>query len=482
MVVRISTLILFFASSVAWGAEPVDELLSINEKADVDATPAEIDVTTMATLPVVLRDEAGEPVAGAEVRAYAMRMKEGGGHGYWDPKVYGPPKTIISNEQGKAAIRYPRHVRAGPRIMTTRLVTFSVTHADFIKETIHFDLGPDEAVVELKAGCEVRLSAADADRNPIHDFGVLMAGPQSPDLWAVEEDGTRRSRAVKEGMWQTMLVKLQDDGPTLFSHVLPLRFREGQQVRFRNVQLSPGVTVRGTLSAEVPRPVSGYVLATAIPQPAGNSWHREDPSLAWHDWTEVASDGTFIFQSLPRTGQLQLIVICEGWISTTKHEEARHQIMGQVFSIRDDDEQSVTVDMEPTGTLEVTLVTADGEPFTEGRISSWPNQRFLKGGSTLLGQRYRSAVWIRNQTRPPDERAPYYVSGELSFPYGQDVGGDGKVTLTGLPIRRPEEFVLRHDSFVLAEGGDRHEISFTLASPEVVKMRATVVPAARNEH
>jgi len=65
-----------------------------------ESPPDEIDVTAMTNLIVVLRDERGAPIPNAEVMAYAMRMREGGGHGYWYRKVYGQPKTVLSNEQG----------------------------------------------------------------------------------------------------------------------------------------------------------------------------------------------------------------------------------------------------------------------------------------------------------------------------------------------------------------------------------------------
>ena len=445
-------------------------------KSSKKSAPDEIDVTVMANLTVLLRDERGEAIPRAEVMPYAMRMREGGGHGYWNRKVYGPPKSVLSNEKGEAVIQYPSHVRVEPNIMTTSLVTFSVTHTDFVKKTVHFNLGPEKADVTLEAGCEVELSAVGTDRQPIEGFGVLIAGPYAPELWAEGKEGTRRSRAIKDGTWQTMLVKLQKKGPTLFSNVVPMRVRPAQRVRFRNLQMQPGTRVQGMLSDNVPRPVKGYVVATSVPLPAEDSWKEKDPSLIWHDWGEVGPDGSFEFESLPRSGELQLIAICEGWLSSTVSDDpvARSLVAGQVFDI-EGDELSVVVQMEATGTLEVSLVTEDGKPFTEGRISSWPNQHYLKGGNTLLGQRFRSALEIQNQLLPPDVRTSYFDD-ELQFPCIRQVGPDGTASLKGLPVGHQESLVLSHEAFVLKGGNERGEIRYTVDSAEPVRRKLVVIP------
>lgn len=448
-----------------------------------DKTAAdEVDVTAMATLTVVLRDAQGAAIANAEVRPYAMRMRERDGHGYWDQKVYGPPKTAISNEKGEAVIQYPGHVRSGPNVLTTSLVTFSVTHTDFVKKTVHFGLGPQigaqKATVSLDAGCEVDLSAVGEDRQRITGFGVLMAGPYGPDLWAEGGEESRRSRSIKEGIWQTILVKPQKDGPTLFSNLLPLRVGPSQTVRFRNIPMRPGTKVHGKFAENVPRPVKGYVVATSVPSPAKNSWEETEPSLLWHDWVEVTPEGTFEFESLPRSGELQLIAICEGWISSTVSDEpvAAALVAGQVFPI-ELDEHSFVVEMEPTGTLEVALVSEDGKPFTEGRVGSSPNQHYLKGGNTSLGQRYRSVHRIGNQLLPPDARTAYPYD-ELQLPYIREVGPDGMATLKGLPIGRPEYLFFSHPGFVL-KGGGQHGLDLKLDSAEPITQKVVVIPAGK---
>ena len=162
----------------------------------------------------------------------------------------------------------------------------------------------------MKKGCEIQLSAVDETGDPITGFAVLVAGPIAPEIWADDENGGRRTGGASDGTWQTMLVKPQDDSVTLFSSVLPLRVRPSQAVKIRNIRMTPGTRLIGTLSDNVPRPVkNGYVVTTTVPKPAGNSWDKEDPSLSWMQWEQIAGDGSFELSSIPQGGEIQVIAL-----------------------------------------------------------------------------------------------------------------------------------------------------------------------------
>jgi hypothetical protein len=156
---------------------------------------------------------------------------------------------------------------------------------------------------------------------------------------------------------------------------------------------------------------------------------------------------------------------------------ARALVAGQIFNI-EDDEHSFVVQMERTGTLEVSLVTEDGKPFTEGQISSWPNQHYLKGGNTLLGMRFSSAVQIQNQLLPPDARIAY-PDGEAQSPLIRKVGPDGTATLRGLPLGFEESLFLSHETFVLKGGAERGAIRYKVDSAEPVRQKLVVIPAKK---
>ncbi|NNE00834.1 MAG: hypothetical protein HKN47_26260 [Pirellulaceae bacterium] len=439
-----------------------------------------LDRDSLTELVVELTDDQGNPVADAAVVVYAMRMVEDQGHGYWNREKLGSPVAVISDANGQAVVKYPARVSARPKSLTTRLVTFSVKHYDFVAKTVHFDIGPEKAEVTLKRGCDIQLSAVDSSRQPVDDFAVLIAGRYSPEDWVDDGNGGRRTGAASDGNWQTLLVKPQDNGVTLFSSVLPLRVRPEQAVRIRNVRLKPGTRLTGNLSDNVPRPVqNGYVITVTAPKPANDSYSEEAPSITWHQWEPINPDGTFVLQSIPRSGKIQVIAVCDGWLSKTIPKE-NFFVKGHLFDI-DDDEVDVTVEMEETGTLEVVINTPGGEPLDGGTISSWPNQQYFKGGSTWLGARYSTMTSVLRQITPIDRRKPIDYRPDMNLPFSKQPVRNGIATLRGLPVGRKNSIVLQHAKWILSAGDDKDDenvanaaeagtVSFLIESPDTKRI------------
>ena len=455
-------------------------VLLISQIADAQSGPA-IDFKKMASLVVEVVDDQGKPVAGATVYPYAMRAAENAnGHGYWNDELIGPPKMEVTDVSGRATIHYPVNIGAPTEPRTTGMVTFEVKHTDYVRVVTHFDLGPEVARVEMKAGCEIQLSAVDADGKPVSAFAVAVAGRLAPDYWADGEKGSRRTRAASDGTWQTMLIKPQPDGRTLFSGVLPLRVRPDQDVTIRNIKLLPGMRVSGELSENVPRPVkAGVVIACCAPKPAENSYAEKDPSIVWHDWSEIREDGSFEFASLPRCGEMQLIAICDGWLSSTIPASATRRVEGQLFQLEKEESQfEPTVQMEQTGTLELTVLGPNGEPLAEGEVSGWPNQVYLKGGSTLLGSHYRSIDYFERQLLPPQDQQQIRFRRDQIMPY-QGKLVDGKVTLRGFPIGHNEPLALMHPQYVFKGEEGYARIQLDSPEPKAMTLKA-VLPIANN--
>lgn len=427
-------------------------LLLIPSLAAVAQTPADpqnVDRESLTDLVVQVNNSDGKPIANAAVMVYAMRMEEGGGHGFWNPTALGPPKQIFSGTDGKAIVQYPAKVYQTPQTLTTRLVTFSVNHADYVSETVHFDLGPEVAEVTLKKGCVVQLSAADENGQPLSEFAVLMAGPIAPQFWATDENGGRRTGGASDGTWQTLLVKPQEDGCTLFSTVLPLRVRPNQAVKIRNIRMQPGTHVKGRLSDNVPRPVNnGYVVTTTVPKPQNNSWDEQDPSITWTQWEPINADGTFELKSVPTGGEIQIIALADGWLSKTNVPEARVFVMGQLFDV-DEKAMELTVEMERTGSLLVTVNDPEGNPLQEGTLSSWPNQRYYKGGSTMLGMRYNTLDVVKNQLAPPDQQKNPYSRKFDHLPFAMRPISNGKATLSGYPVGKTISIIMQHPEYTI---------------------------------
>ena len=180
---------------------------------------------------------------------------------------------------------------------------------------------------------------------------------------------------------------------------------------------------------------------------------------------------------MPRGGDLQIIGICDGWLSSTNIPEANgHFIMGQLFKLDKDKPQiELTLEMEQTGSLELTILQPDGSPLNEGEISSWPNQLYLKGGSTLLGQRYRSIQFVEMQLMPVGEQTRPRREANRELPYQGKVV-DGKVTLKGLPVGRSESVVLIHPQLILKTDDAEGQVGFKLnsAEPKIMTLNTTL--------
>jgi hypothetical protein len=458
-------------------------LWSIAVAEEPTKNPESIDIDSLTDLVVELKDEEGKPVAGAAVMVYAMRMEEKDGHGFWNYQKLGPPKPVLSNDDGKAVASYPAKVHYAPRTMTTRLVTFNIQHSDFVSKVVHFDLGPKTAEVTLKRGCEIQLSAVGENGDPVNDFGVMIAGPHAPQMWADGGNGTRRTSAVNDGIWQAMMVKPRPDGRTLFSTVLPLRVRPEQAVRIRNVRLRPGTSIRGKLSENVPRPVKdGYVVTVTVPKPANDAWQEDNPSLTWTQCEAIQADGSFALKSVPRRGEIQILAFCDGWLSKTTVPDQNFFVMGQIFPLVEQPEMELTVEMEPTGTLQVTVTQADGTPIDGGTLSSWPNQKYHMNGATVLGARFSSLTTIENQLVPLDQRKPAYSRDFDFLPFMNQPIKQGKAVLTGLPVGRSNSIMLQHPDWMLdSDNADEpNQLEVMLDSNEPKQVSVTAIPIKAN--
>ena len=129
------------------------------------------------------------------------------------------------------------------------------------------------------------------------------------------------------------------------------------------------------------------MIAAQAPLPAGDSWDEQLPSLIYMDWTNVNEDGTFVFASMPQTGTLQLLAICDDWVGV---QGKAPFVTGENFEV-EDQPLDVELKMEPTFTAKIKIVDKTRTPIAGVSCQCSPNQLWLKGGSTILGSRHRSS-------------------------------------------------------------------------------------------
>jgi hypothetical protein len=414
----------------------------------------ESDTPAIAELKVTVRDSQGSPVSGATLQPYALRVQEIDGHGIWDDQKEDPRQLPVTDRLGQAMILYPASVVANSQVLTPRLISFIVSHPEFIQKSMHAELGPAQADVTLEAGCEVQIGAVDAAGKPVSQFAVVMSGPFATDQWTSNGQDGRRTRALKSGTWQTMLVSLPDQGPALFSNVMPLAVLADKIVKVRYIRLLPGARLRGTLAANIPRPVRhGRVIVNAVPKPAGASSEAYQPSVVWNECRDIDGQGNFEFPSLPRGGNVQIIAICDGWMSKTIIPLEPEIMTGQLFPL-DSLDKSITVEMEPSGILEVTVNRTDGSPVAGAKVVTSPNQSLYKGGTALLGDEVDSRNRVTFQLTPLEQRKRTY-RGTVADRYTETTDKQGKATIKGIPLGRFETITVFHPEYELTNKDNR---------------------------
>ncbi|TWU01069.1 hypothetical protein [Stieleria varia] len=441
---------------------------------DVEDEDRIIEPTETAPLVVSVKDEEGKPIAGVVVRPYACRcLEDRGSHYGWPTYNVGPPGAPKTDAEGKVTIMYPVKFGRSPEWNTTCEVSALLSHPEYISERLDEDPRGGTAEATMKAGCQLSFSATDSNGTPV-EFGVTMAGPGRNATWSIDENGTRRSRAIPDGSWQTMLVSPGESGKHLFSGVLPIRLRDQQAVNIRNLRLTPGLRLAGKLDDSVPRPVTnGTISVYCLPRPDGRVYADENPSLCWETWTNVNDDGSFEFPSLPRTGLIQLIAVCDTHVvkNVDVIDPNPHFRQGMYLTIDErDDLEDITVPMEPAGTLQVTVLDPEGKPLPNAPVSTWPNQSMHLSGSTILGRKWDAIELIQQQIDSESEPRLRMRRRESRFETKTDE--KGVAILKGIPLNKRESLLVYHDEYLMPISdarGDR-EMSYEITDDQPLQL------------
>ncbi len=196
----------------------------------------------------------------------------------------------------------------------------------------------------------------------------------------------------------------------------------------------------------------------------------------------ITADGKFELTSVPRLGEIQIIAVCDGWVSKTEITIPKAKdffVLGKVFDASGT-QVDVTLDMEQTGTLELSILSPDGRPLESGVVSSGPNQLF-NNGECYLGQQFWSIKKVRNQLVPIDQQTPAFDE-EPNLPFYKQPIVNGITVLRGLPVGlMDEECVLHHDDYQFPDNANGREgrLLYKFDSAEPKKVTITVVPRSK---
>ncbi len=389
-------------------------------------------------------DEAGEPIIGARVIAWAIRTQRA--HGGWTPNGYGQgePPERTTDAEGRATLPAPLFADRDQR-ENVIAITCRVAHPDFV-ESVYNDVNvtpaalPEEATVVLYPGDLLEVAGqSEAGPLPIERVFAQWSSDSyfGREGTTITEEGMRRLPRLPPGPELLRLVYLPKEGEALFSHVDPLQLTNGKRRRIRAL-LFPGVRVTGRLDDSVPRPVAnGRVVAQVIDY-LKDDGPASDETLQWRAVAKISEDGTFTLPAMP-PGHVQIIAICDGFLAAPgeppaflddaqRARAARTFGSPQVFEVAPRGEHAdITIEMTPAASCEFHFSDPEGRPLAGIGIGFSPNVRWWLGGSQIYCWPFKGAAEMLD---PPADAEPLDFRDQ---PFAVETDADGRAVIKTLP-------------------------------------------------
>lgn len=449
-------------------------------------------------------DAGGKPIPGATVKPYALRPKPAGGqsgHYLWTKDRYDiSPEPVVTDEAGKATVPYPTFVVE--RVETGK-ITVSINHPEYISDTQDIVVSTDPpsgapwkvrmnfVIDRLKSGTvvtrpdpivlergELLILKPEETLESVTELYAQTSseGGHDNDFWNRSQAGVVMSRKHAPGVHAVRLIGLNEDNELMFSETVDVTIKQGV-TNSVSLALKPARTVRGKLSENVPRPiVNGRVVADIVPTRRA---YRDRPPR-WHTWTKVNENGSFEMSSLP-VGDLEIIALCNGFISVNGPAQRRSSTMGypQKHIIGTDD-LDIVIDMEPTAQLEVTVFDDNGRLLEGARVSTWPNIRWGNWASTIFCSDLYNTIDRLRQVREDQDVFPRDIPADF---FGIS-DANGVAVLSNVPARQTS-FAVEHKDYVLPKFGvggtaARRQASMVLEPGAVTRTTVILEPRGKD--
>ena len=449
-------------------------------------------------------DGAGKPIAGAAILPEGLRPKPGPYTGWyaWRAQESGVPNDPVKTDaEGYARVPYPKYVFE--RIETGTLC-LSVEHPDYVPERPELMVAfappagapwrvwadnvwarlrlkvlivrPDPVV--LQRGAILKLSVKPGSTAPTDAplFAQVSAlQTRHTNFWFRPGPGLLMTRMFRAGPETIRAIQFDSNGSAWFSAVTHITAVAGQTNELA-VELKPGVVVHGRLDDTVPRPVrNGRVIAHVWPQDE----KPENSPPDWHAWSNIRADGTFDLSSLPE-GQLEIVALCDGFVSTNGPGEFPSMHYPQKHLIGAND-LTLTLGMEPTASLEVQVTDDQGKPLKDARVITGPNVRYGEWAATILGSDcYNTADFLRDAGKR-DSWLKWWLR-PASFQGTSDVSG--LALILNLPSEA-DAFSVEHPRFILPAtdtgyGEKRRQATVTLHAGRTNRVTVRLDPAGQS--
>jgi beta-lactamase regulating signal transducer with metallopeptidase domain len=440
-------------------------------------------VTEFKEVMVLVQDEDGKPLAGATVKPFGFRvqgMRHVDGNG-WYTNRFGPANPVITDDEGKAWLRYPVVAIPEEKLLTGALI-FTVRHPDYCP-VVEQDYPVDGTgkPFRLTKGISLEVSGYfGPDRQLVTELVPNLSQEGiNPEDWQKEGNGVYAFHQLSAGSHLIQLTGRLPSGEIVYSDTLDFTAEKGKTCRFE-MEMKPGIRIEGRLDDNVPRPVkNGRVLISVRPpqfpayvvyEDVSAVWKKYEHVNFWRSYRPIAEDGTFVFESVP-PGEVDVIVHGDGFVSKSIGQRANgpNFAIPQPFPLTAPLTKIVVV-TEPTATLELTARTRWGRPIQGATVYLNPN--VMRMGDIFGWTRaYSSEERFRTmQPLPP-------------VPYSGKTDSSGRVEIRNLP---PEErgLEIEHPQFAVAlrdkRGLPNRRVPATFMPGITNFLTVTMVPAGKD--
>ena len=400
------------------------------------------------TANILIVDPDGQPIAGAKLGAKGMILaSEPSGSFSWIDDQPEKAKDLISDEQGKIALTYPKNPLPGDAVEQIHVL---IQHPEFVEFSARISPSDDPARVTLERGFRVAATAIDAATGEaIRESLFGITNRHQPVDWKVAANGTVISPVFGVDETVFRLAEIVDGKAVRFSELMEVDPAERSRFLKKDVKLFDAVAVRGKLDAAVPRPVrKGFVWA-CVSSPREVDLKSLSTAWHWEAFAKVEENGSFVIESFPHNSTLQIFAMCEGWISVPATKEdilARYPAnigninVGQFFFPQlteiADGKNEIVVAMKTAGRCAVTVVDNGGKPVAGASVSLGTGQLFFHSGYTTGFGIGRSTGMMLKSLRDGvnlDETAPGTIGRYADNAEDPLTDEQGKVVLTDLP-------------------------------------------------
>ncbi len=377
-----------------------------------------------------------QPLEGVAVTVTGWRPRDDPKSVYWGDK---PSAAQMTDAQGNATVSYPP--RLGPEDFKVGTVIVRASKDGFCVSTA--ELSIDEAKpVRMERGTLLAFAPEPKSGEKFERIQVMLRGHGNRDQfvsWNYSPDGQTASAALPDGHYQVRLAALGSNDRIFFSKPVLCVVRDGSftidggpamTVNRDSAELSPimlpmkrGVSVAGSLDANIPRPIKNGWVAACVASPVSFSTNKELPTR-WFVSADVDADGNFTLPDLP-TGMMSIVAGCDGYVS---QETDYNQIHPNPMVIAGGSRPPLHLRMQPTGSALIEVLTPEGKPLPGATVSFSPGQT-ISGGGSLFGLRMDTTASLRG-IQPLDY--PVFVQ-QFNEKFSRKTDDRGIVTIPGLP-------------------------------------------------